>query len=325
MRRVVDKIKPEVLPIPQRVELSEIESSPFQPRTTLPKIDELAAEIIADGGIRQPAWLRPIECDQSLSKTQIAAKKSKGIFYQLVAGHRRAAAAEKAGYSWIPAVVRKLNDLEARRIALTDNTNGEPLSDYDEAQAVIQLWSAYEEAEDQQISQNEMCRRLSRSAQYMINKKKMDAISDDLRPIAQAHSGVMTQLFEIDETRGELRAELINLFDTEGHKRASVNDVRNAINNYQSSHRSSSQNYTAPDPETQSRQSAAAQNGSAPMSRGHRITSTSKREASQNAAQVVGYAGANLESARQWIEQGGAAPRAALMELRRKIDALLDL
>ncbi len=317
------KPKPEALPVPVRIELSEIEPSPFQPRTTLPHIDEFAAQIIADGGVRQPPWVRPIECDKTLSKTHLAAKKTKGIKYQLIFGHRRAAAAETAGYTWIPAVVRPLDDLEARRAALTENTDGEPLSDYDEAQAVLQLWSAYEEAEGQQISQNEMCRRLNRSAQYMINKKKLDSISDDLKPIAQAHSGVMTQLFEIDATGGPLRETLIGLFDTKGKKRASVNEVRAKISEYQMNQQQARQNYMPPDAETQSRQSKAAQSGSAPMSRGQQITTHSKREATQEASQAVRHAAHHVNTAAQWIEAGGTLPRNELLILRHHINQLL--
>jgi hypothetical protein len=41
--------------------------------------------------------------------------------------------------------------------------------------------------------------------------------------------------------------------------------------------------------------------------------------------QAVNSAGATLDTVQLWIEQGGNPPRAALVELRRRIDALFGL
>lgn len=120
-----------------------------------------------------------------------------------------------------------------------------------------------------------------------------------------------------------MRESLIALFDTKGKKRASVNDVRTAISDYQSRHRRAGQ--SAPDAETQSRQSRAADSGSAPMSRGKQVTTVSKREATQNAATSAGQAAANLQTVEQWVEQGGTVPRAALHEVIRRAQALLGV
>lgn len=80
-----------------------------------------------------------------------------------------------------------------------------------------------------------------------------------------------------------------------------------------------------PDAQTQSRQSQANNSGSAPMSRGKRLTTVSKHEATQEAAQAARSVVANLQTIEQWIEAGGTPPLAALMVARRRIDGLLNL
>lgn len=82
-------------------------------RKALVGIDELAAHVRRDG-ILQPILVRE-------HPTQLGS-------YQIVAGHRRFAAAKQAGLETIPAVIRVIDDNEKTALQLAENIQREGLS-----------------------------------------------------------------------------------------------------------------------------------------------------------------------------------------------------
>src|SRR5512139_1919162 len=109
------------------VPLSKIVRNPAQPRTHFDpaSIKELA-DSIRERGVLQPVLIRPA-----------------GDHYQLVAGERRFLAAQEAGFSSIPAIVRPLTDRESLLIALIENVQRENLNPVDEARAYYRLAAEY--------------------------------------------------------------------------------------------------------------------------------------------------------------------------------------
>jgi ParB family chromosome partitioning protein len=109
----------EPVPVPARgpgidhVEISSIETNPFQPRSHFDQeaLQELA-ESIRVQGIIQPITLR------QLSENQ----------FQLISGERRLQASKIAGLSHIPAYVRKANDQQMLEMALIENIQRENLN-----------------------------------------------------------------------------------------------------------------------------------------------------------------------------------------------------
>jgi ParB family chromosome partitioning protein len=97
-----------------------------QPRSHIPQesLEELAASIKASGVI-QPIIVRPVA----------------GFPHQfeLIAGERRWQAAQLAGLSEIPAIVRQATDQEAVAIALIENIQREELTSAEEARALRKL------------------------------------------------------------------------------------------------------------------------------------------------------------------------------------------
>ena len=103
-----------------------IHRNPEQPRRNFPdaEIAELEASI-RDKGILQPILVRP-------------SPKIEGE-YEIVAGERRWRAAQQAGLTAIPALIRVLDDDKAFEIAVVENVQREDLNAMEEAQAYASL------------------------------------------------------------------------------------------------------------------------------------------------------------------------------------------
>ena len=110
------------------IALADIVPNPNQPRTVFNQaaIDELATSIKIHG-VLQPVMVRP----------------RAGGRYEIVAGERRYRAAELAGLTRIPAVVRSLTDEESLTVALIENIQREDLNPIEAARAYKQLMEDY--------------------------------------------------------------------------------------------------------------------------------------------------------------------------------------
>jgi ParB family chromosome partitioning protein len=101
-----------------------IQRGRYQPRHAMDpeRLDDLAASIRAQGVI-QPIVVREIGRDR----------------YELIAGERRWRAAQKAGLTDIPALVKQVPDQAVVAMALIENIQRENLSPLEEAQALSRL------------------------------------------------------------------------------------------------------------------------------------------------------------------------------------------
>jgi ParB family chromosome partitioning protein len=111
----------------QLVDIDLIEPSPFQPRTHF-REEALAelAQSIQVSGIIQPLVLRRV-----------------GSRFQLLAGERRWRAAQRAGLSRVPAVIREVSDEAALEITLVENIQREDLNPIEEARAFERLTNEF--------------------------------------------------------------------------------------------------------------------------------------------------------------------------------------
>jgi ParB family transcriptional regulator, chromosome partitioning protein len=111
----------------QLIDIDLIEPSPYQPRTHFHEeaLAELAQSIQASG-IIQPLVLRRV-----------------GGRYQLLAGERRWRAAQRAGLSRVPAVIREVTDEAALEITLVENIQREDLNPIEEARAYERLTNEF--------------------------------------------------------------------------------------------------------------------------------------------------------------------------------------
>lgn len=121
--RGLDALLPKGDRAPQLVPVDQLAASPFQPRVRLDdaKVAELAASV-AEKGVLQPLLVRPREGG-----------------YEIVAGERRFRAAQKAGLTSVPVVVRDLDDRETLEVAIVENLQREDLTAIEEARAYARL------------------------------------------------------------------------------------------------------------------------------------------------------------------------------------------
>jgi ParB/RepB/Spo0J family partition protein len=95
------------------VELGQLHESPFNPRKTFTDVDQLAASIKAEGGILSPVLVRPRLTNPLRDDLQDG--------FEIIFGHRRFRAAELAGLSHVPCMVRAMTDGEARSAQIAEN------------------------------------------------------------------------------------------------------------------------------------------------------------------------------------------------------------
>jgi len=112
---------------PVQIDIDLIEPSPYQPRTRFREeaLDELARSIQASG-IIQPLVLRPI-----------------GQRFQLIAGERRWRAAQRAGLTKVPAIIRQVPDELALEMTLVENIQREDLNAIEAARAFERLMAEF--------------------------------------------------------------------------------------------------------------------------------------------------------------------------------------
>ncbi|HUD41371.1 MAG TPA: ParB/RepB/Spo0J family partition protein [Dokdonella sp.] len=103
---------------------ASIQPGKYQPRQTIDpeRLEELAASIKAQGLI-QPVVVRAIAPGR----------------YELIAGERRWRAAQKAGMTEVPALVKEVPDQAVVAMALIENIQREDLSPLEESQALARL------------------------------------------------------------------------------------------------------------------------------------------------------------------------------------------
>ena len=108
----------------QNLTISQLQPGKYQPRTNMDPtaLSELAESIKAQG-VMQPILVRPINVDQ----------------YEIIAGERRWRAAQLAGLTQVPALIRKVADESALAMSLIENIQRENLNPLEEALGIQRL------------------------------------------------------------------------------------------------------------------------------------------------------------------------------------------
>ena len=112
------------------VHVSDLTPCSFQPRQ---QFDPASIESLADS-IKQQGVLQPL----------LVRKITLGDGYEIIAGERRWRAAQQAGLSEVPVIIKELDDKQVMAISLIENIQREDLNALDQAEAMEKLLNSYE-------------------------------------------------------------------------------------------------------------------------------------------------------------------------------------
>jgi ParB/RepB/Spo0J family partition protein len=135
-------------------------------RRRIGDVRDLAASITAVG-IVEPLLVSPVDDGR----------------YVIVAGHRRHAAAQKAGMTEVPCTIRTLTDVERVEIMLVENLQRADLTAIEEA-------SGYFRLVEHGMTQKELARRIGRSARHVASRLALLELPRNVQDELQ--SGAMT-------------------------------------------------------------------------------------------------------------------------------------
>lgn len=150
----------------QQVDIDLIDPSPYQPRTQFREapLDELAQSIRVSG-IVQPLIARAI-----------------GGRFQLIAGERRWRAAQRAGLTRVPVVVREVSEEAALEMALIENLQREDLNPIEEAQAFQRLMDEFA------LTQEQVAERTGKERTTIANSLRLLRLEQPIQGlIAEGH------------------------------------------------------------------------------------------------------------------------------------------
>lgn len=172
------------------IEVAAVRPNPRQPRRSMnaESLGELARSIEATGMV-QPVIVRPVEGAREDDKT-----------YELIAGERRWRAAQMAGHTIIPAILREASDSESLEIALVENVVRKQLNPVDEAYAFRVL------LEDLEVTQGALAERVGKSRSSITNKIRLLELPDEVQEllveegVTEGHARALLGL----ESRGDL-------------------------------------------------------------------------------------------------------------------------
>ena len=146
------------------VPIERIFRSRFQPRR---QFDEQALEDLAQS-IRSQGLMQPIVLRQRAAGG-----------YELVAGERRWRAAQLAGLSAVPAVVKEVDDQQAMAMALIENIQREDLNPLEEALAMQRLRDEF------QLTQQQFAEALGKSRVAVANTLRLTNLAPGARALLE--------------------------------------------------------------------------------------------------------------------------------------------
>lgn len=165
------------------IEISQIETNPFQPRTVFEKehLIELA-DSIKEHGIIQPITVRKLGYDK----------------YQLISGERRFRASQLAGLKKIPAYIRIANDQSMLEMALVENIQRR---DLDSIEVAISYKRLMEECN---LTQEELGGRVGKNRSTVTNYLRLLKLAPEVqtsirqREISMGHARALVSVTDLN-------------------------------------------------------------------------------------------------------------------------------
>jgi ParB family chromosome partitioning protein len=148
------------------LDTGRIQAGKYQPRQNFDEtqLQELAASIKTQGVI-QPIVVRAIAAQR----------------FEIIAGERRWRAAQIAGLTQIPAVVREVNDQSAVKMALVENIQREELAPLEEAHALQRLIVEFK------LTHQQAADEIGRSRAAVSNLLRLLELPEPIKQLLAAH------------------------------------------------------------------------------------------------------------------------------------------
>ena len=152
----------------RQIPLDLLQRGEYQPRIDMRQdtLEDLANSIEAQG-IVQPIVARRID---SKGRTQR---------YEIIAGERRWRAAQMAGLSDIPAIIRDVSDKSAIAMAIIENIQRENLNPLEEARALERLIREFD------LTHEEAAKAVGRSRASVSNLLRLQDLSAKVKPLLE--------------------------------------------------------------------------------------------------------------------------------------------
>ena len=147
------------------IPVARVSPNPHQPRQSI--AEESLAELAAS--IREHGVIQPLVVTQS------------GDEYQLIAGERRWRAAQLAGLTTIPAIIKETTPQQMLELALVENVQRADLNPLEEAGAYRQLM------DDFGLTQEEVAARVGKSRTAVANIVRLLRLPDDVKAALAAN------------------------------------------------------------------------------------------------------------------------------------------
>ncbi len=168
----------------REIQIAQIEPNPSQPRKKFAPnaLDELA-ESIREHGLLQPLVVKEIQTPY-------------GSRYQLIAGERRWRAAQRAGMSTVPAILKGATPQQMLELALVENIQRAELNALEEAEAYQQL------IQDFALTQEQVAQKVGKDRTTISNALRLLKMPDALKEavlneqIREGHARALMQVTE---------------------------------------------------------------------------------------------------------------------------------
>lgn len=183
--------------------------NPNQPRRCFSSdsLTELSKSI-QEKGVIQPLIVRP---------------KSSGL-YEIVAGERRWRAAQMAGYSMIPCLIKEIDDAESLELALIENIQREDLNALDTAEAYEKLIDYFS------YTQETLSQKIGKDRSSITNYLRLLRLPEPIKQLLREDKismGHAKALLSLDDMQAQLAASQKVVT-----KKISVRDLEKIVQNF---------------------------------------------------------------------------------------------
>lgn len=198
------------------IDVDLIERGPWQPREYFDEeaLQELA-DSIATQGVVQP----------------IVVREKAGGHFEIVAGERRWRAAQKAGLSQIPAVIKTFDDQTAAAVSLIENIQRENLNPLEESTALKRLIDEFD------MTHQQVADTVARSRATVSNLLRLQDLNPEVkamlakRDIEMGHARALLAINGLEQTRiaKEVAKKGLSVRETEALIRKLTNPAKKAM------------------------------------------------------------------------------------------------